>query len=93
MKQSPLQRIESLITTLPGKDAELAKKYFKERNFEYILELVKSDLYKANKAKRAQKVITEVEDLDESIASLLSLEEELILYMSYLDIDLSNYDD
>jgi hypothetical protein len=87
--ESPLKKIEKLIPVLPKKDAELSRKYLKERNFEFILEIVESDIYKANKAKRNQE---EEELLDNNIALLMELREELVTYMSYLDIP-DNSDD
>jgi hypothetical protein len=87
--ESPLKKIEKLIPALPKKDAELSRKYLKERNFEFILEIVESDIYKANKAKRNQE---EEELLDNNIALLMELREELVTYMSYLDIP-DNSDD
>jgi hypothetical protein len=87
--ESPLKKIEKLITVLPKKDAELSRKYLKERNFEFILEIVESDIYKANKAKINQE---EEELLDNNVALLMELREELVTYMSYLDIP-DNSDD
>lgn len=84
MKKSPLQRIEELIAVLPGKDAALAKKFLKERNFEYMLELVESDLYKT---------MAHVNDApDEYASNLTELRGELLTYMSYLDVP-DNSDD
>lgn len=80
MSKNTLQKIEELILVLPGKDATLAMKFLKERNFEYILELVESDLYKANKK------ISSGKDTNDIIDILMELKEELITYMSYLDI-------
>jgi hypothetical protein len=91
MKKSPLQTIEELIPELPGKDAELSKKYLKERNFEYILEIVESDIYKASKANKAKQSECE-STLDNHIAVLMELREELLTYMSYLDVP-DNSDD
>lgn len=86
MKKSSLQRIEELIPLLPDKDAKLASKYLKERNFQYILELVESDIYKENKE------IEEDEYPNEYISRLTELKGELLLYMSYLDIS-DNFND
>lgn len=77
-----LKRIESLISFLPGKDAHLAKKFLENRNFESILELVESDLYKAEKAKtRGQKEIP-----DDYTTALTELRGELLSYMSLLEV-------
>lgn len=87
MKKSPLQRIEELIPVLPGRDFELAKKFLKERNFESILELVESDLYKS--------MAHEDNTPDEYVSNLTELKGELTTYMSYLDVpdNSDEYDD
>lgn len=86
--KNPLKRVEQLIPILPGRDAELAKKYLKDRNFECLLEIVESDLYKAEKARMVK--LEEVPD-DYTIA-LTELIDELLTYMSYLEVP-DNSDD
>lgn len=86
--QSPLKRIEELIPSLPAKDAEIAKKYLKNRNFESILEIVESDIYKAEKARTVR--LEEVPD--DYVTALTELRGELLTYMSYLDVP-DNSDD
>lgn len=74
--RSPTERIKELIPNLPKKDAILAEKFFKDRNFKGILELVESDIYKARRS---------IEEIpDDYTTKLLNLESELIEYMSYL---------
>lgn len=88
MKESSLKRIEDLIPALPEKDAILAKKFLKQRNFEYMLELVESDIYKANK----NRSMDSRNIIDNKTVTLEELRNELITYMSYLDIP-NYYDD
>lgn len=86
--KNPLKIIEELISILPEKDAKLCVDYLSKRNFECILEIVKSDIYKAKK--------NNLDELpDEYLSSLIELEGELITYMSYIDVPDSsdNYDD
>lgn len=79
--------IKELIPILPGKDAALAQKFLDNRNFQGILELVESDLYKLNKKKK------EEDDFPNELESQLTeLRGELIIYMSYLDVP-DNSDD
>lgn len=80
--KNPLKRVEQLIPILPGRDAELAKKYLKDRNFECLLEIVESDLYLAEKARSSKFEETP----DEHIATLTELKGELLTYMSYLEV-------
>lgn len=80
--KNPLKRVEQLIPILPGRDAELAKKYLKDRNFECLLEIVESDLYLAEKDRLAKFEETP----DEHIATLTELKGELLTYMSYLEV-------
>lgn len=84
--KSPLERIEVLIPVLPQKDAQLASVFLKERNFQGILELVESDIYKARRK------TTEEEGPDESEAQLIKLKSELLNYMSFLDLPDDFYD-
>ena len=83
-------RIKTLVAVLPDKDAVLCDKYLERRDFESILEIVKSDIYKARK--------NQTEDLpDYYIGQLIELEGELISYMTDLgifdDSDNNDYDD
>ena len=83
--KNPLKTIEKLIPVLPNKDAELCKNYLSKRNFEAILEIVESDIYKERK--------NNLEEIpDDYMSSLIELKSELITYMSYLDIPDSSED-
>lgn len=86
--KNPLNRIAELIPILPEKDAKLCANYLSKRNFECVLEIVRSDIYKARKKESD-------ELLDDYISALIELEGELITYMSYLDIpdNSDDYDD
>ena len=85
--KSSLNRIKGLIKVLPGKDLSLATEFLDNRNFQGILELVESDIYKAEKkdSNRQNNI------LNDYIIALTELKSELLTYMSYLDI--SEYDD
>ena len=85
--KSSLNRIKSLVKVLPGKDSSLAIKFLDDRNFQALLEIVESDLYKAEKndSNRQNNVVNEY------IMSLTELRGELLDYMSQLDI--SEYED
>ena len=85
--KSSLNRIKILVKVLPGKDSSLALKFLDDRNFQALLEIVESDLYKAEKndSNRQNNVVNEY------IMSLTELRGELLDYMSYLDI--SEYED
>lgn len=82
--RNPLKRMGELIPLLPGKDAKLCANYLSERNFECILEIVESDIYKA-KRKNSDELP------DDYLSTLIELKGELVTYMSYLDVsDYSN---
>lgn len=83
--QGLLKKIHELISILPEKDSRLAIKYLDKRDFQSVLEIVESDLYKAEKDK------SEVNP-DDYIIGLTELRSELLTYMSYLDIP-NNSDD
>lgn len=74
-----VQQIKKLIPNLPEKDAVLALKFLDKRDFESILELVESDLYKLRKTYKE-------EEPNEQEISLVELKGELITYMSYLEV-------
>lgn len=86
--QNPLKKVSELIPVLPKKDAKLCADYLNKRNFEAILEIVKSDIYKANRDKTD-------DSIDDYISTLIELEGELLSYMSMLDVpdNSDNYDD
>lgn len=87
MKTS-LQRIKELLPKLPNKDAKIAETFLNSRNFEGILELVVSDIYKIQRDSIEDDFISDQE------SALTELKAELLTYMSYLDIpdDELNYD-
>lgn len=72
---------------LPEKDAKIVRKYLDKRDFQSVLEIVESDLYKAEKKKPEQE-----EDPDDYITALTELRGELMTYISYLDIPEDDYD-
>lgn len=86
--KSPLERMRRLIPILPGKDAKLCEDYLNQRNFEAVLEIVKSDIYKARKKKSDELP-------DDYISTLIGLEGELVSYMSILEVpdNSDEYDD
>lgn len=80
--RNPLVRIKELIPNLPGKDSQLANKFLENRDFKSILEIVESDIYKANKAKYIQQ-----EEVPNDYISLLTeLKSELLIYISYIEV-------
>lgn len=86
--KSPLKRIKKLVPILPEKDAKLVEKYLEKRDFQSVLEIVESDIYKAEKTRYGK--LEEVPD--DYITSLTELKGELLTYMSYLEIP-DNSDD
>lgn len=80
-----LKRMKTLLNVLPEKDRTICLEYLKQRDFEAILEIVKSDIYKTRK-----NYIDDIPDTYES--ELIKLECELISYMSVLDIS-DDYND
>ena len=80
-----LKRIKTLLNVLPEKDRTICLEYLKQRDFEAILEIVKSDIYKTRK--------NHIDDIPDTYESeLIKLECELISYMSVLDIS-DDYND
>lgn len=80
--------MKELVSTLPEKDAKLVKEYLEKRDFQSVLEIVESDIYKAERAKDER--LEEVPD--DYIVSLTEMKGELMTYMSYLEVP-DNSDD
>lgn len=78
-----LKKMEELIQTLPKKDAKLCTELLDKREFDSILEIVRSNIHKAYKAKE------ETELLDDYIGTLIELESEIVFYTGIQD----TYDD
>lgn len=86
--KSPLKRIEELVQALPDKDEKLVRKYLEKRDFQSVLEIVESDLYKADMTKYGELDTVP----DDYIAALTEMRGELLTYMSYLEVpDNSEY--
>lgn len=83
-----LKKIENLLSILPEKDNKIANQYLKNRDFENVLEIVESDLYKEEK----RRLKNNIDEPDDYIMNLTELKGELLNYMSYLDIPESSND-
>jgi hypothetical protein len=79
-----IERMQSLVKTLPEKDRKLAYKFIDKRQFESLYELVNSAIYKARKAHKEQ--LEDIEYLD--VAEMSVLQSEVINY-----IDRMGYND
>lgn len=79
-----LTDIERLIYALPTKDIELANKFIRERNFEFLQDLVNSAVYKVKRAKTIGDVSSPLMPVD--INNLLSLKSTVDIYCMRLGI-------
>ena len=79
-----LTDIERLIYALPTKDIELANKFIRERNFEFLQDLVNSAVYKVKRAKTIGDVSNPLMSVD--IDSLLHLKSAVDIYCMRLGI-------
>lgn len=79
-----LTDIERLIYALPTKDIELANKFIRERNFEFLQDLVNSAVYKVKRAKTIGNVSSPLMSVD--INNLLSLKSTVDIYCMRLGI-------
>lgn len=70
---TPTQRISSLLKYIPAKDIPYATKFFNERDFESLRDLVKSDIHILKKKKE--------ESLEEQIDFLRELKSEVDAYL------------
>lgn len=84
-----VNRIKSLISTLPEKDRDLGYKFLKERQFDSLQSLVNSAIYKVRKAKIVGDTNNELIAVD--IDNLRRLKSEVDAYVFQLGIyDLDN---
>lgn len=79
-----LTDIERLIYALPTKDIELANKFIRERDFEFLQDLVNSAVYKVKRAKTIGDVSSPSMSVD--IDNLLSLKSTVDIYCMRLGI-------
>ena len=79
-----LTDIERLIYALPTKDIELANKFIRERNFEFLQDLVNSAVYKVKRTKTIGDVSSPLMSVD--IDNLLSLKSTVDIYRMRLGI-------
>jgi hypothetical protein len=79
-----LTDIGRLIYALPTKDIELANKFIRERNFEFLQDLVNSAVYKVKRAKTIGDVSSPLMSVD--IDNLLSLKSTVDIYCMRLGI-------
>ena len=54
---TPVKKITNLIQYLPYKDKKIAEKFLKTRQFEYLKEIVDSDIYKVIKDRKKEESI------------------------------------
>lgn len=87
----PLYNIRELIKELPEKDAILAAKFLEDRNFQGIMELVESDIYK-ERVRILPDCLSIQQESENRIAKWLELKSNLDEYMSYLEVP-DNSDD
>lgn len=83
MKQ-PLSKIKLLVKSLPKDDIKYAEKYIKERNFESLLEIIKSDIYLVQRNETSENPKEKFTGIN--IEDLLELKVEVEEYMSLLEI-------
>ena len=82
---TPIIKITNLIQYLPEKDIKFAKKFLKERQFEYLKEIVDSDIYKVLKDRKKEESNQKYANID--LDSLYSLQSELSAYLLLLGIN------
>ena len=87
--RNPLKRVKELIAVLPEKDSKLVKEYIDKRDFDSALEIVESDIYKAENNENYIKYGIP----DDYMLALSELKSELLEYLSYIEIpkDDNNY--
>lgn len=82
---TPIIKITNLIQYLPEKDIKFAEKFLKERQFEYLKEIVDSDIYKVLKDRKKEESMQKYINID--LDALYSLQSELSAYLLLLGIN------
>ena len=80
--RNPLKRVKELIAVLPEKDINIVKSYIDKRDFNSVLEIIESDIYKAERDNN------HIQDgiPDDYILALTEMKGELLTYISYLEV-------
>lgn len=82
---SPIDRIKSLIESLPKKDISFGYKFLEERDFESLQELINSALYKINKSLNSDN--PKEEYLKINLEDLNSLKAEVDIYSAQIGFE------
>ena len=82
---TPVERIKNLLETIPAKDLPYATKFFEERNFESLRDLVKSDI----------KILLKKKDIiyEDQINFLRELKAEIDSYLLILGLEEEDEDE
>lgn len=81
--RNPLERIQELIPILPEKDIKIVNKYLNKRDFQSIIEIVESDIYKAERSNNVN---------SNYYLQLIELRDCLSTYLACTDIYYNDYD-
>lgn len=81
--RNPLERIQELILILPEKDIKIVNKYLDKRDFQSIIEIVESDIYKAERSNNVN---------SNYYSQLIELRDYLSTYLACTDIYYNDYD-
>lgn len=91
MKKQPLTIIRELSKELPEKDAILAEKFIKDREFEKLLEIVESDIYMVQQNELLEHPKEKFLNVD--LEKLVQLKDAIEEYISFLIVPDNSEDD
>lgn len=80
----PVERMKTLMCSLPGKDIPLGHKYLNERDFDSLKELIDSAIYKVKRSLKSDNPREEY--LKVNLGDLSRLKSEVDMYIVQLEI-------
>lgn len=81
MRNSLKERIRHLIPSLPEKDMKLFNTFLEERDYQSMLDIVDSNLYKEKRSKNpSEKYMSSLVELSAEITDYMSYTDDVILY-------------
>ena len=89
--EQPLNKIRRLSKSLPEGDIKFAEKYIASREFDKLLEIVKSDIYLVQKNELLEHPKEKFANID--LEELYDLKEAIDEYMSFLEVPDNSDDD
>ena len=87
----PIERMRKLLNSLPKSDQTLGEQFIQSRDFESLMDLVDSAIYKTRKNIRSENPKEEYLEVD--LTELSNLKAEVDVYLTQLEVPTNEWDD